>query len=93
MSTTIESRDARLDLRMTPSNRALIREAAHLTGTSVTDYVMSTVIRAARADVLQARMLLLEPEAFDDFVAGLDQPDTEGMAALRTRATRWDQPA
>jgi len=34
---TEERRDARLDLRMTSENRALINEAADLNGTSLTD--------------------------------------------------------
>jgi len=78
---------------MTADNRALISEAASLNGTSLTDYVMSVVVRAARSDVLQARVLRLDPAAWDDFVAALDEPDTEAMAALRTRTTMWDQPA
>ena len=77
---------------MTSDNRALISEAAQLNGTSLTDYVMSVVMRAARADVLQARVLQLEPDAWDDFIAALDEPDTDAMAALRTRTTRWDRP-
>jgi uncharacterized protein (DUF1778 family) len=88
---TTAQRDARLDLRMTSENRELISEAAELNGTSLTEYVMSATIRAARADLLQARMLRLGPDAWDDFVAALDEPDTEVMARLRTRATRWDR--
>lgn len=84
------TRDARLDLRMTADNRALISEAAQLNGTSLSDYVMSVVVRAARRDVLQARVLRLDPGAWDEFVAVLDAPDTEAMTALRSRATRWD---
>jgi|GEM_PF-413270 len=90
---TLPTRDARLDLRMTADNRALISQAAQLNGTSLTDYVMSVVVRAARQDVLQARLLHLDPDAWDDFMAALDEPDTDAMAALRTRATRWDGPA
>jgi uncharacterized protein (DUF1778 family) len=91
MSATTRPRNARLDLRMTTENRELISEAAQLSGASLTDYVMSVVTRAARADVLQSRMLRLEPDAWDDFLAALDEPDSEALAALRTRATRWDK--
>jgi uncharacterized protein (DUF1778 family) len=76
---------------MTSDNRALISEAAQLNGTSLTDYVMSVAMRAARLDVLQARVLRLEPEAWDDFLAALEAPDSEAMAALRSRPTRWDK--
>jgi len=90
---TDERRDARLDLRMSSENRALINEAAQLNGTSLTDYVMSVVVRAARSDVLQARVLQLAPDAWDDFIAALSEPDTPVAAALRSRTTRWDEPA
>jgi len=90
---TEERRDARLDLRMSSENRALINEAADLNGTSLTDYVMSVVVRAARSDVLQARVLQLNPDAWDDFLAALSEPDSPAAAALRGRATRWDESA
>jgi len=90
---TEERRDARLDLRMTSENRALINEAAELNGTNLTDYVMSVVVRAARSDVLQARVMQLSPDAWDDFLAALSEPDTPVAAALRTRTTRWDESA
>ena len=94
MSTaTIPTRDARLDLRMTADNRALISEAAQLNGTSLSDYVMSVVVRAARQDVLQARVLRLNPEAWDDFMVALYESDTDAMAVLRSRVTRWDSTA
>jgi uncharacterized protein (DUF1778 family) len=76
---------------MTSDNRALISEAAQLNGASLTDYVISAAIRAARADVLQARMLRLDPDAWDDFLAAIDEPDTGAMEELRRRATRWDK--
>jgi len=44
-------------------------------------------------EVLQARLLHLDPDAWDDFIAAVDEPDTDAMVAVRTRATRWDGPA
>ena len=89
---TEDRRDARLDLRMTSGNRALISEAAQLSGTNLTDYVTYAAVRTARQDLLQARILQLAPHAWDDFLAALEEPDTAVMAALRARATRWDTP-
>jgi uncharacterized protein (DUF1778 family) len=76
---------------MTSANRTLISEAAELNGTSLTDYVMSAAVRAARHDLLQDRVLRLDPEAWDDFINALEEPDTAAMAELRTRPTRWDR--
>jgi len=42
---------------------------------------MSVVVRAARSDVLQARVLQLTPDAWDDFMAALSQPDSPAAAA------------
>jgi len=76
---------------MTSDNRALISEAAQLSGTTLTDYVVSAALRAARVDVLQDRVLRLDPAAWDDFLAALDEPDSEAMSVLRRRVTRWDE--
>jgi uncharacterized protein (DUF1778 family) len=75
---------------MTSANRTLISEAAELNGTSLTDYVMSAAVRAARQDLLEDRVLRLDPEAWDDFINALEEPDTPAMARLRARHTRWD---
>lgn len=92
-TTSSRARSARLDLRMTVENREVLNQAAALNGTSLSDYVMSVLIPAARRDLLQHRMLQLAPEAWDDFMTALSEPDNEAAAALRTQVTRWDAPA
>jgi len=74
---------------MTSENRALINEAAELNSTSLSDYVMSVVVRAARSDVLHARALQLKPDAW---VEAIDDTATEfyAHAGLRRSAIRQD---
>ncbi|WP_165399860.1 DUF1778 domain-containing protein [Xylanimonas ulmi] len=92
MSTTAEApREARFDLRMSREARALLDEAAAINGVSLTDYVLSKVVPAARHDLLEARTIRLGRQAWDEFVAILDKPDDERLAALRTHAAAWGQ--
>ena len=83
-------RTARLDLRLSPANRDLIAVAARANDTTVVDYVLSAVLPVARRDVAESRTTYLSRDAWDDFLAMLDAPDTPQTAALRERATRWD---
>jgi len=75
---------------LSPENRELISQAAQANDTTLVDYVLSVVIPAARRDVAEARTTYLSQEAWDNFLAILDEPDTPAMAALRQRPTRWD---
>lgn len=52
-------KDARLDLRLPQETRALIAEAASLTGTSLTDYILNVVVPAARRDVMESTTIKL----------------------------------
>ncbi len=46
---------ARLDLRLPREARELLDDAAAINGTTLTEYVLSRVLPAARRDVLEAR--------------------------------------
>ncbi len=83
-------RDARLDLRLPQETRVLISEAAALSGSSLTDYILNLVVPAARRDVLESRTIRLSRDAWDDFLDILDRPDNERLAALREHRPDWD---
>lgn len=85
-------KDARLDLRLPKETRALIAEAAALSGTSLTDYVLNVVVPAARRDVLESRTIRLSRRAWDDFLDILDRADNADLAALRERTPEWGSP-
>lgn len=83
-------RDARLDLRLPQETRVLISEAAALSGSSLTDYILNLVVPAARRDVLESRTIRLSRDAWDDFLDILDRPDNERLATLREHRPDWD---
>ena len=68
------ARRHRLEVRVTPEQEALIRQAADLEDTTVTAFVLDTVTARAKRVVKQHQDLVLSGEAFDRFFAELDRP-------------------
>lgn len=71
---TTRPRRHRLEVRVTPDQDALIRQAADLEDTTVTAFVLDTVTGRAKRVVRQHQDLVLSNEAFDRFIAELDKP-------------------
>jgi uncharacterized protein (DUF1778 family) len=67
------SRRHRLEVRVTPEQDALIRQAADLEETTVTAFVLDTATTRAKRVVRQHQDLVLSNEAFDRFIAELDK--------------------
>ena len=70
----IKPRRHRLEVRVTPEQDALIRQAADLEDTTVTAFVLDTVTARAKGVVKQHNDLVLSNQAFDRFIAELDKP-------------------
>ena len=68
------ARRHRLEVRVTPEQDALIRQAADLEDTTVTAFVLETATARAKRVVKQHQDLVLSNEAFDRFIAELDKP-------------------
>jgi len=68
------SRRHRIEVRVSPEQDALIRQAALVEDTSVTAFVLDAVTSKARKLVKQNHDLVLSNEAFDRFMAELDRP-------------------
>jgi uncharacterized protein (DUF1778 family) len=64
----------RLEVRVSPEQDALIRQAADLEATTVSAFVLDTVTARARKVITQHQDLVLSAEAFDRFIAELDKP-------------------
>jgi uncharacterized protein (DUF1778 family) len=65
----------RLEVRVTPEQNALIRQAADLEHESVTSFVLDTVTARARKVIETQSTVTLSNEAFDRFYTALDEPD------------------
>jgi uncharacterized protein (DUF1778 family) len=70
----VSPRRHRLEVRVTPEQDALIRQAADLEDTTVTAFVLDTVTRRARRVIKDHDTIVLSNEAFDRFLDELDKP-------------------
>lgn len=68
------SRRQRLEMRVTPQQDAVIRQAARLENTTVTAFVLDTVTARAQKVIRMHQDLVLSNAAFDRFLAELDKP-------------------
>lgn len=71
---TRASRRQRLEMRVTPQQDAVIRQAARLENTTVTAFVLDTVTARAQKVIRKHQDLMLSNAAFDRFLAELDKP-------------------
>ena len=70
----MSARRHRLEVRVTPEQDALIRQAADLEETTVTAFVLDTVTSRARRVIKDHDAIVLSNEAFDRFLDELDKP-------------------
>jgi len=68
------SRRYRIEFRVTPQQDALIRQAADIEETTVTGFVLDTLIARAKRVVTEHHDIVLSNQAFDRFLAELDKP-------------------
>lgn len=73
-SVPMPRKDARLALRLTPEQDALIREAATATGQSLSAFVTSAALSDAEDALADRRRFRLDFAAWSDFAGILDRP-------------------
>jgi uncharacterized protein (DUF1778 family) len=81
-------RGARLETRLTESQKALIERAAAYQGRSVSDFVTSTLSSAAKAVIEEHEIIRLNAEESRRFVELLLNPP-KASAALKAAADQW----
>jgi uncharacterized protein (DUF1778 family) len=87
-------KSAHMQLRVTPDLKALVTEAAALTGTSVSEFSTRVIRLAAQEEILNRRLIALDPAAFERFVASVENP-APLSAAAKARLRRkpvWAKP-
>ena len=68
------TKDARLNLRLTPADDELIRHAADAVGQSVTEFLTTSALDRAHDVLADQRHFVLDAATWDAFVALLDRP-------------------
>ncbi len=86
-------KDARLAMRLTPDQDALIRDAAAVTGQSLTEFVTTAAVSRAEDTLADRRVFRLDDAAWTEFAAILDRPAKRipELAALLGEQAPWDK--
>lgn len=86
-------KDARLAMRLTPDQDGLIRDAAAVTGQSLTEFVTTAAVARAQDTLADRRVFRLDDAAWTEFNAILDQPAKRipKLAKLLSEPAPWDE--
>lgn len=91
MSTIATQKSARLGLRTTAQQEAVLRRAAQITNKTLTDFIIEAAYQAAEQTLLDQRLFMLDAKTFDALEQQLDQPakNNAGLADLFSRNPVW----
>ena len=92
MVTTLESRSERVDLRMTPTAKQMLQQAATVANKTLTEFLLDSGLHAAHDTLADRRVYLLDARQWDTFNALLDAPpaDNPALRALLARKPAWE---
>jgi uncharacterized protein (DUF1778 family) len=70
----VTAKTSRIAVRLSPEQDALIRHAADVEGTSITEFTVTAVVTRAHDVLADQRMFMLDDSAWTEFLAVLDRP-------------------
>lgn len=86
------SRSARLGLRATPQQEAVLRRAADVSHKSLTDFILESACLAAEQTLLDQRLFIVPGSQCQALLDLLDRPAQEnrGLRELFAKPAPWD---
>ena len=90
---TAATRTARLGLRTTPQQEAVLRRAAEVSHKSMTDFILDSAYQAAEQALLDQRLFLVSGSQSQALLDLLDRPaqDNPGLKDLFSRRAPWSK--
>ena len=90
---TTATRTARLGLRTTPQQEAVLRRAAEVSRKSMTDFILDSACQAAEQTLLDQRLFLVSGRQSKALLELLDRParDNPGLKDLFSRRAPWSK--
>jgi uncharacterized protein (DUF1778 family) len=87
------ARSARLGLRATLEQEAVLRRAAEVSHKSLTDFILDSACLAAEQTLLDQRLFMASGTQYQALLDLLDQPEqtNEGLRDLFARQAPWDK--
>jgi uncharacterized protein (DUF1778 family) len=85
------ARSARLGLRATTEQEAVLRRAAQVAHKSLTDYILDSACLAAEQTLLDQRLFMVNGNQYQALIDLFEQPEQEntGLARLFSRPAPW----
>jgi uncharacterized protein (DUF1778 family) len=85
------TRSARLGLRATPQQEAVLRRAAEVSNKSMTEFILDSACQAGEQTLLDQRLFLVTGTQSQALLSLLDRParDNPGLKALFSRPAPW----
>jgi uncharacterized protein (DUF1778 family) len=89
-----KSRRDTLNLRIPAAERNLIDRAAESAGKTRTDFILEAARRAAEEALLDRALMVVSPQAYEDFLKRLDRPARPNERLRRTMRSKapWQKP-
>jgi len=86
------ARTARLGLRATPEQEAVLRRAAEVAHKSLTDFILDSACLAAEQTLLDQRLFMVSDSQYQALMELLERPEqaSDGLADLFARKAPWD---
>ena len=86
------ARSARLGLRATPQQEAVLQRADDVAHKSLTDFILDSACLAAEQTLLDQRLFMVSGSQYQDLMDLLDQADqpNRGLQDLFSRKAPWD---
>lgn len=86
------ARSARLGLRATHEQEAVLRRAAEVAHKSLTDFILDSACLAAEQTLLDQRLFMVSGRQYQALMDLLEQPEqpNEGLRDLFSRKAPWD---
>jgi uncharacterized protein (DUF1778 family) len=88
MPSSARRRDDRLEVRLTPRAKSLLKRAADVEDKSVSAFVLDKSLEAAAETLADRREFRLNAKQYDAFVAALDAPAKERPRLEKLLTTR-----
>jgi uncharacterized protein (DUF1778 family) len=92
IASSTSARSARLGLRATPEQEAVLRRAADVAHKSLTEFILDSACMAAEQTLLDQRLFMVSGSQYQALMALLDAPEqtNDGLRDLFSRKAPWD---
>ena len=86
------ARSARLGLRATPAQEAVLRRAAEVLHKSLTDFILDSACLAAEQTLLDQRLFMVSGSQYQALMDLLERPEqaNDGLRDLFARKAPWN---